>query len=1008
MHESISQNYYSDFYERSYPAILNNCVQSPVVHGLFTHKEYPVRHSTGQIDIQIPVYELNMRSVSFPLGITYNSSGIKIQDNPGIIGYGWSMNNDFKISRMIRGKDDLEFPVIENHVHDFYFAYPYGSLYADLLHRIAPVDIHNKPFFYEANKIDGQYDIFRVELPNLNTAFILEYYNGLYTARTFKPSPVSIKLLTTNKQKTNGYLVSRYTDLYGIVVTDDDGTRYLFGETQQRDSPGSNDYTEYSSHYVTTNVSKTGWMLRQIILPTGEIINFSYKDAVDYMDFRAKVKTSVHHLNFLIRNNRIGSLNDLLILRGDPSAMFSDENNISYRMNLIGIREKNEGSEQEQSKPEAINSKLIRRISSSVIELEFNYDSIQKIVSTELLPSNPSYHRQNLSSLKIYSIQDGIRHEKVKEINFYSNEGFLDSLSSSGNGKYKFLYDRRDKNFTTEQFEKAIDWWGYCNGKNNISSLPLNDSNGDAASKRETDTLFTKVRSLKMITYPTGGNVRINYGTHRLRDGSHGAGLRVESLETFDPSSGTATTKRFKYENPKYTGIPYSLLNHYRFSFRTHMYAGKNLYESFAGKYTLTSHGLAYEVDIDALSTFIFPSVHTPYTSFNVWYEKVTEENDEGKIEYNFEYTPFERDNILTAWKRNNTMCQEEPLLVEQHTFVKNQNGNFDLIKSVKNQYMNNFSAVYEVNIVNSYQEISTYDGIYRTGTLRDAAFDDYGNTPQIDFYSWAMGQVFLVQTTETTYFPNDSITTRVRYRYDVERPYNIIAKNTFIDNLNDIINQNYFYSNHILPTSEGISNSDHGLVNNELHKSTVIRQETCRNDILVASNMTYFKTVNSSHIVPKEKYYSGSDGVMEKREEYLSYDQLGNLVETVKDKHSSMVRLWSYNGMYPVAEIKNATYEQVRNALGELAELLPQLPSLSNMIWSNLNNLRSAPSLVNAMITTYRYRPLVGIVEMVDPRGISTYYNYDDHGRLIEVYILENGIKKLLQENKYKYYDEK
>lgn len=44
----------------------------------------------------------------------------------------------------------------------------------------------------------------------------------------------------------------------------------------------------------------------------------------------------------------------------------------------------------------------------------------------------------------------------------------------------------------------------------------------------------------------------------------------------------------------------------------------------------------------------------------------------------------------------------------------------------------------------------------------------------------------------------------------------------------------------------------------------------------------------------------------------------------------------------------------------------------------------------------------------MIDPRGKSTYYDYDVHGRLKEIYIIEGGIKKLLQENEYKYYNEK
>lgn len=1002
LYESSAQNISSDFYERVYPIVLETCVQSPVIHNLFSYKEYPVHHSIGRVEIQIPIYNLMVNSLTLPLGLSYNSSGIKIQDNPGIIGYGWSLNNEFKISRSIRGKDDLEFPVIQHKILDFWESTLVDSDYWRKVARLAPEDIHNKPYLYDTEKMDGQFDIFSIELPNLRVTFFIEKQtDGTYSAYLFEPAPLSIKLLTTNKVKTNGSFISHYTDLYGIEVTDDNGIRYLFGESEQRD--GVEQYTEYNGSGVATSMSKTGWMLREIIESPPNIIYFTYKDAIDYPDFQPQVKTSVQHHNFQIRDSEVASQNDLLILRGDIHASNLDENNISYRMNLIAIRERNEGKEQNQLKPMGIKSKLIKTISNSSFELEFNYDSISKLGAPEAIPDKRPYHRHNISNLKIFSKADSSR--QVKIINFYSHEGFLDSINISGNGMYKFSYDRRDRDFTTEQLHKAIDWWGYCNGKNNISSLPLDDSNGTAASKRDPDSLFTKVRSLERITYPTGGNVKINYGTHRLRDGAYGAGLRVESLETSDPSSGMTTIKKFKYENPRYTGIPYAIDN-YHSSFCTHLFAGKDLVQTLAGTPTYMGNVLAYEVDIATFSTYTFPVVHTPYTSFPVWYENVTEENEEGKIEYKFEYTPFERDGPFREGTRNNTMYDKEPVLVEQRVFVKNTNGGFNLVKSVKNSYQRIFFSLFEVNIINGYQEVSSAGGVYRRGTYYDMPDYNPPRSPARSLRAWAIGNVTLDSSIEITYLPNDSTRVRVLYLYDTERPYNLIAKNTYMEN-NDIINQRYFYSNHVLPVCEGVASSDHGLIDCETHKSTVIRQETRRNNTFITSNMTYFTTVNSTQKVLKERYFSGPNGVMEKREEYRTYDHYGNPVEIVKDKHSHMVRLWSYHGMYPVAEIKNATYEQVRDVLRGLLFLLPLSPSLSDGTWSRLNNLRSTPSLKNAMITTYKYKPLVGLIEMIDPRGISTYYDYDDHGRLIEVYILENGSKKLLQENEYKYYND-
>ncbi|MCR9013207.1 hypothetical protein [Gabonibacter chumensis] len=1008
-HKGFAQSKTCDFYERTYPNILNNCVENPVMSRLFTYNELPFRHSTGQVQIQIPVHELVINSLSLPIGVSYNSSGIRIQDNPGIIGYGWSMNCGFKISRSIRGKNDLEYPVIQNEVKNFCAATPLSGIYVKKLIKIAPEDSYNTPNAWENDKMDGQYDIFRIEIPNLNVSFLLEYTNGIYTARTFNASPLSIKLLTTSKVETRKTgptttLTRRYTDLYGIEVTDDNGICYKFGETTQRDARDQNKYTEYNKHSTRSGFLKTAWMLREICLSPTNKITFNYKDAIDYSDFQPKLITSVLYKNFLIQDPQAGSQNDLWILKGDLNAAIKDGNHIEYNMNLLWIQEKNRGIEDLQGTPEPNNYKLIKSITNPWIELEFNYDSIQKIGNPDQTVTS-SYYRQRLSSIRVFSRSNNSRSDNIKDIHFYGHEGFLDSLSISGNGKYKFLYDRRDKNFTTEQFQKAIDWWGYCNGKNNASSLPRDDSHGSAADKRNPDSLYTKVKALEKIIYPTGGSVKINYGTHHFQDGTYGGGLRVESLETYDPSSGNIITKKFKYGKPRYSGIPYSSIDYHSNS-TTHLYVGKDITIQYNGGMKQSYHAHAYDVDINTWTTFTFPLVYTPYTSFPVWYQNVTEENNEGKVEYTFEYTPYAYDPKYIDGMFDYTFSHEEPSLTKMHVFKKNGTGRFDPVKSVVNSYSRNFISLYEVNVVGYYREMSTFGEIQRRGSHEDLPLLDNSRYPSRIFRTLAIGQVSLKSTRETLYYQQDTTSTYTTFRYDKERPYNVILKTVLLKN-RDLITQKYFYSNNQLPVNKGVTTIDHGLTGYNTQKTAVIQQQTSRNNKLVGSSLTYFKTVNSTQKVPKEKYYAGPDGVMEKREEFLSYDMYGNPVEIVKDKHASRVRLWSYGGMYPVAEIKNATFQQVKNVLSELAVTLP-LQSLPDNIWSTLNRLRSTPDLKNASVTTYKYKPFVGLVEIVDSRGISTYFSYDAHGRLKETYIMENGSKKLLQENEYKFYDEK
>jgi YD repeat-containing protein len=64
------------------------------------------------------------------------------------------------------------------------------------------------------------------------------------------------------------------------------------------------------------------------------------------------------------------------------------------------------------------------------------------------------------------------------------------------------------------------------------------------------------------------------------------------------------------------------------------------------------------------------------------------------------------------------------------------------------------------------------------------------------------------------------------------------------------------------------------------------------------------------------------------------------------------------------------------------------------------LSNLRSTlSSIPNAMISTYTYKPLIGVSTIIDARQEKITYEYDDFGRLKSVKDKNNNI---LTENEY------
>ena len=107
--------------------------------------------------------------------------------------------------------------------------------------------------------------------------------------------------------------------------------------------------------------------------------------------------------------------------------------------------------------------------------------------------------------------------------------------------------------------------------------------------------------------------------------------------------------------------------------------------------------------------------------------------------------------------------------------------------------------------------------------------------------------------------------------------------------------------------------------------------------------------------------------------------DSRGNVLCSILANGLQTVYLWGYNYKYLVAIIENATLEEVEAVLGETfesyaAQLAPDL--------SKITSLRK--ELKKSRITSYTYKPCVGVLTETDAAGHTIYYEYDTLGRLI------------------------
>ncbi len=114
-----------------------------------------------------------------------------------------------------------------------------------------------------------------------------------------------------------------------------------------------------------------------------------------------------------------------------------------------------------------------------------------------------------------------------------------------------------------------------------------------------------------------------------------------------------------------------------------------------------------------------------------------------------------------------------------------------------------------------------------------------------------------------------------------------------------------------------------------------------------------------------------------------LNYTANGKLKDYKDVDGVPVAVLWGYNGSYPIAEVRNATYQNLIDVLGQ--NLVDQLngnsPGSDEQVRNSLTALRI--SLPNALVTTYTYKPLVGTTSVTDSKGMTTYYEYDAFLRL-------------------------
>lgn len=161
----------------------------------------------------------------------------------------------------------------------------------------------------------------------------------------------------------------------------------------------------------------------------------------------------------------------------------------------------------------------------------------------------------------------------------------------------------------------------------------------------------------------------------------------------------------------------------------------------------------------------------------------------------------------------------------------------------------------------------------------------------------------------------------------------------------------------------------------------TVYDKSAATNNLLLPKSIYAAKFPNDIIAFP-------NIGNLEKKITFDQYDDKGNILQYTQESGIPVAIIWGYNKTQPIAKIENAAYNQVSSYVDNLQNM--SNADTDNCLTSSCKEqiLREAlnamrVSLPQFMITTYTYNPLVGITSTTDPKGITSYYEYDHFNRL-------------------------
>jgi len=315
-----------------------------------------------------------------------------------------------------------------------------------------------------------------------------------------------------------------------------------------------------------------------------------------------------------------------------------------------------------------------------------------------------------------------------------------------------------------------------------------------------------------------------------------------------------------------------------------------------------------------------------------------------------------------------------------------------------------NFTAVEHVNVI-KYKDLSYWHYMDSTLTIQ---YDQNGKNPVTTFAKFYYDNPDHLLLTRQITIDSQGKVIETKFKYPLD--YNPQSRSAVLDTLiiRHIIN----------PVIEQSKSIDGKIVSAQ---AIEYEHETgTGKNFVVPKYQFLFETTNP---VDTADFNGSNDGATfaeyKRQASYHDHDYRGNILEYSKENVIYTSFIWSYDDSYPVVKGENIDHATLNDAVNSAIASLPgSYRSLNDLmdaltgkmdngqnnrrqIWKDFNRiLRGDTSLADAIITTYTYDPLTGMTSQTDPTGITSYFEYDDFGRLESIRNNDGDLVKTYEYN--------